>query len=232
MNTNPLNHKVQRAFKRFIDIAIALAVLILTWPILAGIALAIKLDSKGPVFYRHRRIGKDGDPFHLYKFRTMVSGGDDSGYMRYLRELIESERDGSSRGLPYAKMAGDSRVTRLGQVLRCYYLDELPQLINIIKGEMSLVGPRPHVQFEVDNYTPDQWRRLSVKPGATGLCQVAGKADCTFTELIDLDLQYIESWNLWYDVKIIFMTGSIMLRGGEKFWARMTKQVPEKVEMG
>jgi lipopolysaccharide/colanic/teichoic acid biosynthesis glycosyltransferase len=203
----------------------ALGLIVLS-PIYLLIMLAIKLDSRGPVLYRHTRIGKDGKPFSLYKFRSMVSGGDDAGYMQYLKQLIESEKKGKGQGLPYRKMNGDPRVTRVGAFLRNYYLDELPQLVNILQGEMSLVGPRPHVQFEVDHYTPEQRRRLAVKPGATGLWQVAGKADCTFTELIALDLEYIDHWSLGLDLQIAFRTLALMLRGGEKFWARMVKRVP------
>jgi lipopolysaccharide/colanic/teichoic acid biosynthesis glycosyltransferase len=217
--------------KRLLDITISLLGLILLSPLFGLIALAIRLESPGSVIFKHRRIGKGGSPFYLLKFRSMVSGGDDAGYMRYLSELIESERNGNTTGLPYRKMAGDSRVTRVGKVLRTYYLDELPQLVNILLGHMSLVGPRPHVQFEVDNYTYEQYRRLTVKPGATGLWQVQGKADCTFNELIQLDLDYIDQRNLWLDMEIIAKTGFLMLRGGEGFWARMAKLIPARKPM-
>jgi lipopolysaccharide/colanic/teichoic acid biosynthesis glycosyltransferase len=156
----------------------------------------------------------------------MISGGDDTSYMQYLKILIESEKDGGEEGLPYQKMSEDERVTKVGRFLRNYYLDEIPQVFNVIKGDMSLVGPRPHVQFEVENYTEEQFRRLSVKPGITGLWQVAGKADCTFSELIQLDLDYIDNWSLKLDVKILYNTLQLILQGGEKFWARMSKHVP------
>ena len=228
MNRDRLRYKVQIALKRFIDLAVAIGGLILFLPALAFIALAVRLDSPGPVFFLHKRIGKDGRLFNLYKFRTMFSGGDDSGYINYLKELIESERNGDCQGLPYKKMDGDSRITGVGRVLRNYYLDEFPQLVNIIKGEMSLVGPRPHVQIEVDHYTPEQRRRLTVKPGATGLWQVAGKADCTFNELIDLDLEYIDHWSIRLDIQILFRTMALIFQGGEKMWARMNKHIPGK----
>jgi lipopolysaccharide/colanic/teichoic acid biosynthesis glycosyltransferase len=186
----------------------------------------IKKDSPGPAIYKHLRIGRQGMSFHLYKFRSMTIGGDDSGYMDYLKHLIESEEMGD--GIPYRKMSGDARITRVGGFLRKYYLDELPQLWNILKGEMSLVGPRPHVQFEVDHYTPEQCRRLIVRPGATGLWQVKGKADCTFSELIELDLEYIENWSLGLDIKIMLQTLLLMARGGEGFWARMVKRIPSQ----
>jgi undecaprenyl-phosphate galactose phosphotransferase len=227
-----VDFKTQQSYKRIFDLTISISGLLFLWPIMAIIALLIRLDSPGPIFFRHQRIGKDGRTFDLYKFRTMVYGGDDNGYLRYLKQLIESEKDGNGSGLPYRKMNSDSRVTRVGQVLRCYYLDELPQLWNVVKGEMSMVGPRPHVKFEVDYYTPEQHRRLSVKPGLTGLWQVSGKADCTFDELIEMDLAYVDSWNFWLDLKLIFQTVSLMLKGGERFWARMTKYLPIKMPAG
>jgi len=228
MKADGFSFQLQSIFKRILDVLFASIALILWMPVLLITSVIIKLDSRGPVFFRHRRIGKDGHPFDLYKFRTMTAGGDDSAYMKYLQELIESEKNGVSQALPYRKMNGDSRVTRVGSFLRCFYIDEIPQLINVIKGVMSLVGPRPHVQFEVDNYTPWQRRRLTVKPGATGLWQVAGKADCTFSELLALDLEYIDRWSLWLDIKIMFMTVAIMFRGGEKFWTRTAKLIPTK----
>jgi lipopolysaccharide/colanic/teichoic acid biosynthesis glycosyltransferase len=123
-------------------------------------------------------------------------------------------------------MESDKRVTKVGRYLRNYYLDEIPQIINVIKGDMSLVGPRPQVQFEVESYTEEQHRRLSVKPGITGLWQVAGKADCTFSELIQLDLDYIDNWSLIQDFRLIIGTIRLLVQGGEKFWARMDKRVP------
>lgn len=215
------------------------------------VAVLIKIDSKGPVLYRHKRIGKGGKPFHLLKFRSMQQGKDDGAYVQYLKELIESERlaiefdstggnghhptgkpKEDTKPQPYRKMEGDPRITRVGRVLRKFYLDELPQLWNIFTGEMSLVGPRPHVQLEVDYYTEQQCRRLSVPPGLTGLWQVAGKADCTFNELIALDLEYIDHWNLWLDLEIIGRTFLLMARGGEGFWARMSKKIPNQRRNG
>ncbi len=232
MITENLSIKIQLGLKRLIDITIGSLVIILLSPFLLIIAILIKWDSTGPVIYRHRRVGKDGHPFDLYKFRTMVTGGDDSSYMNYLRELIDSSNNKTEAGLPYIKMKDDYRVTKVGRVLRKYYLDELPQMVNVIKGDLSLVGPRPHVQFEVDNYTPEQRRRLTVKPGATGLWQTVGKADCTFCELLAYDLEYINSWSLWLDIKIIFSTVYIMLRGGESFWSRTDKKIPRRLNFG
>lgn len=225
MNSN-FSVRLQLGIKRVMDISIAMLVLLFTSPMMLLICILVKLDSQGPAFYRHRRIGKDGRPFEMYKFRTMVVGGDDSSYMNYLRELIESSKGDPQGGKPYTKMKDDSRVTRVGRFLRRVYLDELPQMFNVLKGELSLVGPRPHVQFEVDHYTPEQRRRLTVKPGVTGLWQVAGKADCTFEELLACDLEYIDHWSLKLDLEIIWMTFVIMLRGGEDFWTRSSKRIP------
>jgi lipopolysaccharide/colanic/teichoic acid biosynthesis glycosyltransferase len=217
---------IERGVKRWVDVFFAGLFLIVFSPGILLIALCIKLESPGPIFYSHERIGKDGRPFRLLKFRSMTVGGDDGEYMEYLKQLIESDQGDSKKGIPYRKMEGDPRITRVGGFLRKYYLDELPQFWNIVKGEMSLVGPRPHVQFEVDYYTAEQCRRLSVRPGATGLWQVKGKADCTFSELIALDLEYIDNWSLGEDIRIIFSTILLMVRGGEGFWARMAKHVP------
>ncbi len=206
MEKNNFSYKILRVLKQILDRTVSFLGLIVLLPFFVLIGVAIRIDSPGSVLYRQQRIGKDGRPFYLYKFRSMRTGNDDSNYMQYLRELIESERDGHSHGLPYRKMGEDARVTRVGKFLRRYYIDELPQLINIARGEMSLVGPRPHVQFEVDNYTPEQARRLSVRPGLTGLWQATGKAECTFNELIQLDLEYIDHWSLWLDIQLIFRT--------------------------
>ena len=217
---------IERGVKRGFDLVVGTLILVVLSPIMLLIAVLIKLNSHGPAIYRHLRIGKDGKPFNLYKFRSMTVGGDDQDYLNYLKQLIESERGNSGDGIPYQKMNGDIRITHLGEVLRKYYLDELPQFYNIIKGEMSLVGPRPHVQLEVDYYTPEQRRRLSIRPGATGLWQVAGKANCTFNELIALDLEYIDRWSLWLDIEILTKTLLLMMRGGEGFWSRMRKRIP------
>jgi lipopolysaccharide/colanic/teichoic acid biosynthesis glycosyltransferase len=153
----------------------------------------------------------------------MANNNDDSDYMQYLAKLIESEKKGEPK--PYRKMESDARVTKIGKFLRRYYLDELPQLWNVFKGDMSLVGPRPHVQFEVDHYTPEQKQRLSVRPGLTGYWQVAGKADCTFSELIAMDIEYIDSWSINKDLTFIVKTFLAMIRGGEKFLGEIKKSI-------
>jgi lipopolysaccharide/colanic/teichoic acid biosynthesis glycosyltransferase len=232
MKNNQQSLQIQQGIKRLLDLLISTIGLIFLSPILLIIAITIKLDSPGNILYSHRRIGKGGQQFHLYKFRSMVYGGDDKGYLEYLRQLIESDKDRNGNGLPYRKMNGDCRVTRVGEFLRKFYLDELPQLWNVLKGEMSLVGPRPHVQMEVDHYTNEQRRRLSVKPGLTGLWQVMGKVDCTFSELIQLDLDYIDHWSLKLDIQLVFFTIMLMLKGGEGFWTRQAKEISEKFPVG
>ena len=232
MKTSQGNLRIQKGIKRLLDILISMIGLIFLSPILFIIAIAIKLNSHGKIIYSHRRIGKNGREFHLYKFRSMVCGGDDKGYLEYLHQLIESDQDGNGNGLPYRKWNGDTRVTRVGNFLRKFYLDELPQLWNVLKGEMSLVGPRPHVQMEVDHYTREQKRRLVVKPGLTGLWQVMGKADCCFSELIQLDLDYIDNWSLKLDIQLVFYTIILMLKGGEGFWIRKAKAIPGKFRVG
>ncbi|OGO29103.1 MAG: hypothetical protein A2Z16_08230 [Chloroflexi bacterium RBG_16_54_18] len=230
-----------RCIKRFIDLFSSLLFLVIFSPFLVFIALLVRLDSPGPVFYRHQRIGKAGIPFNLFKFRTMKADGDDSEYLHYLKALIESERNGNGNGgngngkngngMPYLKMSSDGRITRVGGFLRKYYLDELPQMWNILKGEMSLVGPRPHVQFEVNYYTAEQRRRMSVPPGATGLWQVAGKGDSTFNELIELDLDYVDNWTVGLDFRILFQTFLLMLHGGEGSWTRADKSISRKMRV-
>lgn len=213
------SHQLQLALKRTFDFLAALGALIFFSPFILVVAIATYFDSGAPVIYSQKRVGKDGKEFFLYKFRSMRSGADDGKYKQYLKELIESERNGKSTGKPYRKMENDPRVTRVGSIIRRYYLDEIPQFVNVLKGDMSIVGPRPHVQMEVDAYSQDQMRRLSVKPGLTGLWQVKGKADCTFSQLIEMDLDYIDNWTFWMDIKTIWDTMMVMVRGGEHYYA-------------
>ncbi len=227
MNTKQGRFRMQMGIKRLLDLSISIIVLVFLSPFLAIIALAIKIDSPGGCIFNHRRIGKGGRPFTLYKFRSMVDGCSEKEHLDHLHRLIENEGNGIAKS-PYRKRDEDPRVTRVGGFLRKFYLDELPQLWNVIKGDMSLVGPRPHVKMEVDHYTLEQRRRLYVRPGMTGLWQATGKADCTFSELIKLDLDYIKYWNLMLDFKIIFFTAITILKGGESFWAKRARVIPEK----
>ena len=190
-------------FKRMIDIAAAALVLILISPILLVLAVWIKFDSPGPVFYRSKRVGKKGRVFTCYKFRTMVADADD---------LKDSLRHLNEREGPFFKIAADPRVTRLGKFLRKYSLDELPQLWNVLKGDMSLVGPRPHPLDDYKQYDLDHLRRLEVKPGVTGLWQVTARRDPSFETNMRLDLEYIDNWDVGLDLKIMLQTLPAVLR--------------------
>jgi lipopolysaccharide/colanic/teichoic acid biosynthesis glycosyltransferase len=169
--------------------------LVITSPLWATIAVAIKLDSRGPVFFRQERVGLDGRPFEVLKLRTMIV-------------------DAHTQGAGYAVDKGDSRITRVGNLLRRTSLDELPQLWNVLRGEMSLVGPRPTLSYQVEQYTERQRRRLEVRPGLTGWAQVNGRASLSWPERIELDVWYVEHRSLALDLRILLRTASVLLRPG------------------
>jgi exopolysaccharide biosynthesis polyprenyl glycosylphosphotransferase len=187
----------QRHLKRGFDIAVALIALIVTAPVLVAIALAIRLETPGPAIFRQTRLGKNGKPFTFYKFRGMVV---DAEARRAEIEHL-NEADG-----PIFKIRHDPRVTRVGRFLRRTSLDELPQLWNVLKGDMSLVGPRPPIPSVVVQYEPWQHGRLAVPGGISGLWQVAGRGALSFDEMVRLDIQYIAEWSFWLDLRIIFHT--------------------------
>lgn len=183
--------------KRALDMAVASLLLLLCLPLLAVVAIAIKLDSRGPVLFRSARCGRGGEPFTFYKLRSMYSGAEAMKHtLLHLNEV-----DG-----PVFKLANDPRITRVGRWIRRSSVDELPQLWNILRGDMSLVGPRPPIPAEVEQYTPSQMRRLSVKPGLTCLWQVSGRSDLSFDEWVRLDLDYIFHRSFAMDVKILART--------------------------
>ncbi len=182
---------------RVADVAIAGLGLALASPLLALAAAAIKLEDGGPVLYRQRRVGKDGVEFELLKLRTMVVGAE-------------------SQGAGWAVNEGDPRITRVGRVLRRLSLDELPQLWNVIRGDMSVIGPRPTLAYQVERYTPRQRRRLEVRPGLTGWAQVHGRARLPWAERIELDLWYVEHRSPWVDLKILLLTPLALFRGTYK----------------
>jgi exopolysaccharide biosynthesis polyprenyl glycosylphosphotransferase len=190
--------------KRIIDVIASTAALILCAPLFAIISFAVAVDSRGPVFHNSTRIGKKGRTFTCYKFRTMVE--DAEKLKSALLHLNERE------GLLF-KIANDPRITRLGRFLRKYSLDELPQFWNVLKGDMSLVGPRPPLADEYEQYSLEHLRRLDVRPGITGLWQVRCRREPSFQSYLGLDLEYIENWNLWLDVKILFRTVGVVLAG-------------------
>ncbi|MGW0431071.1 sugar transferase [Micromonospora sp. NPDC003197] len=195
---------LRKFVKGLVDRSLALAALALALPVLALIALAIKLDSRGPVIFRQTRVGQGGNEFGVYKFRTMVVNAD-----ALLAELgTRNETDGL-----LFKMRSDPRVTRVGRLLRKWSLDELPQLVNVLFGHMSLVGPRPPLPTEVARYDGDVARRLLVKPGMTGLWQVSGRSDLSWEDGIRLDLYYVENWSLAADLTIMWKTVGAVVNG-------------------
>jgi exopolysaccharide biosynthesis polyprenyl glycosylphosphotransferase len=194
----------QRIAKEVFDRAGAVAALLVLAPVFAVVALAVKLDSPGPVFYRQIRVGRDGRRFRMVKFRTMVVGAD--------RLRAELEHRNEADGLLF-KLRTDPRVTRSGRILRRYSIDELPQILNVLRGEMSMVGPRPPLPAEVDLYERHVSRRLLVKPGITGLWQVSGRSDLPWDEAVRLDLYYVDHWSPTMDVAIIAKTFSAVIKG-------------------
>jgi exopolysaccharide production protein ExoY len=188
-------------WKRFIDIGAAGVALIACLPLMLALAVAIKAASPGPVFHKQRRVGRHGKVFTLWKFRTMRVDADDALHKDHLARLIESDA-------PMVKldMADDPRIFPLGRILRRCYLDELPQLINVLAGQMSLVGPRPCTPYEVLQYKSPHMKRFSALPGMTGLWQVSGKNKTTFTEMIQLDIEYARNVSPGLDLKILLKT--------------------------
>jgi lipopolysaccharide/colanic/teichoic acid biosynthesis glycosyltransferase len=193
-----------------LDVVCAIVLLILLAPVLLVIAGLVRLDSPGPVLFRQQRIGAWGRVFVMYKFRTMRQEGDVSIHQAYYADLIRGTAQ-PRNGL--FKLSDDPRITRTGRILRRYSLDELPQLVNILQGHMSLVGPRPPIPYEVDHYGPRERRRLEVTPGLTGLWQVSGRSRLSFQEMIELDLTYIEHWSIWLDLWIMLRTPLVVLGG-------------------
>jgi lipopolysaccharide/colanic/teichoic acid biosynthesis glycosyltransferase len=182
---------------RALDVAGASVALALASPVLGLAALAVKLEDGGPVLYRQRRVGRRGEAFELLKLRTMVVGAE-------------------SQGTGWAVNEGDPRITRVGRLLRRLSLDELPQLWNVVRGEMSLVGPRPTLAYQVERYTPRQRRRLEVKPGITGWAQIHGRARLPWEDRIELDVWYVEHRSPWVDAKILLRTPLALFGGTYK----------------
>jgi lipopolysaccharide/colanic/teichoic acid biosynthesis glycosyltransferase len=209
-DASPAQPKVGRAVDvacRTLDVLIASVMLVVLMPVVLLVALAIRLDSPGPALFRQRRFGRDLEPFTVLKFRTMYDGADDRAHHAFVAALIAGDAPEQAGEGPKFKMHGDPRITRLGHYLRRSSLDELPQLWNVLSGQMSLVGPRPPLSYEVENY-PEHWfRRFAVKPGVTGLWQVSGRSNLTLEEMIDLDVEYVERrsplLNLWIMLRTI-----------------------------
>ncbi len=199
-----IRNKILAKAKRIFDLLFSLLSLILLSPLFLIAAIAIKLDSPGPIIYKQVRVGKGGKRFYCYKFRSMVINAD-----AMKKDLLaQNEAD----GLVF-KMRKDPRITRVGRIIRKLSVDEIPQLFNVIKGEMSIVGPRPPVPVEVENYNYTQFHRLDAVPGITGLQQIKGRSDITFKRWVELDLQYIEDQSLWKDIEIVLLTIPAVISG-------------------
>ena len=209
--------KFSSILKRSIDIVGSIAALMFCSPLFVLIALAIKLTSKGPILFKQERVGRYGLPFTFLKFRSMQCVNDPEIHREYVKKFIAGETNaagvGDSQNVVY-KIRDDPRVTRVGRFLRKTSLDELPQFINVLKGEMSLVGPRPPIPYEMEAYQTWHRRRvLDAKPGITGLWQVNGRSRLKFDDMVRLDLQYAKTWSLWLDIKILLQTPKAVLLG-------------------
>lgn len=206
----------ERFLKRISDIAISVAAIVIFSPILVVAAISVKLDSRGRVFFRQERVGMDGRIFLCYKFRTMFSDASENIHREaYERNICgdEAANTGDDACPVYGKVKDDQRVTRAGRFLRRSSIDEFPQLFNVLLGDMSIVGPRPPIPYEVESYESWHRKRLDMKPGMTGLWQVSGRNRLTFEEMVKIDLFYIENWSLWFDLKIILLTLPAVFRG-------------------
>jgi lipopolysaccharide/colanic/teichoic acid biosynthesis glycosyltransferase len=200
---------------RVLDVVVALLLLLLLLPLLLVIAIAIQLDSPGWAIFRQQRFGRGLKPFTVNKFRTMRAGVDHETHRAFVRDLIAGSEEAARTGQPGLFKLGstDDRITRLGAFLRRTSLDELPQLWNVVRGDMSLVGPRPPVAYEVEQYPAHAFGRFAVKPGLTGLWQVGGRSETTFDEMIRLDLEYARRRSLWLNLRIMARTVPVVLRG-------------------
>ncbi|MBN1325620.1 sugar transferase [Candidatus Falkowbacteria bacterium] len=203
-------------YKRIFDIIGSIILIILTFPLMLLAAVAIKIDSKGPIFYKNKRVGQRGKEFELFKFRSMYyemstgvgSPEQQKKSLEYEQKLIEEKN--TRPGAVY-KIGEDPRVTRVGKFIRKYSIDELPQFFNVLIGQMSLVGPRPHQPREVAQYQKAQYHLLDIKPGVTGMAQISGRSDLQFDEEAKLDTYYIENWSIWLDLRIILRTPIVVL---------------------
>ncbi|HYN66531.1 MAG TPA: sugar transferase [Ornithinibacter sp.] len=200
----PVSSGLRYGVKLLADRLIALLLIVLASPVLIGIALMVRRDSSGPALFTQSRVGEGGHTFRMFKFRTMVVDAE--------TRLAELATDDEGNGILF-KMRTDPRVTRVGTVLRRFSLDELPQLFNVLRGEMSLVGPRPPLPSEVDTYESDAVRRLRVRPGMTGLWQVSGRSDLSWGDSVRLDLWYVDNWSLALDAQILFRTANAVFQG-------------------
>lgn len=203
------------ALKRAMDIAVASLGLLVLSPVLVATAIAIKLESPGPVFFRQERVGRDGRRFWFFKFRSMHVDCDDTVHRRYVQGLIAGRPAGGAKKV--YKLVDDPRVTRVGRFIRRHSIDEIPQLFNVLLGHMSLVGPRPPIAYEVEDYSEWHRKRLRVRPGITGLWQTMGRSKLSYNQMVKLDIFYIEHWSLWLDLRILLRTLAVVLRGSDAY---------------
>jgi len=207
---------IQGRFKRAFDLLAATVMLIVLSPVMLVVALLVKKSSSGPVLFAQERLGRDGKPFKFYKFRSMEHNSDDAIHRQFVAMFIGGDDEGcveSNAGDEVFKLKLDPRVTPIGAMLRKTSLDELPQLFNIIMGDMSLVGPRPPIAYEIENYLPWHMERLKAVPGLTGLWQISGRSSVSFEEMVRLDIRYINNWSPWQDFIIILKTIPVVLQG-------------------
>jgi len=209
----------QRLVKRGMDVLASLGLLLVTWPFWVALALLIKRESRGPVFLKQERVGMDGKVFLMIKFRSMEDGVDDQAHRDLMERTINGEdaNQGSADAPIYGKVKDDPRLTRIGSWMRRYSIDELPQIVNVLRGQMSIVGPRPPIPYEVRHYKDWHRARFRVRPGITGLWQVSGRNRLHFEEMVRLDIFYIENWSPWLDVKIMLKTLPVVLRGDNTY---------------
>jgi Undecaprenyl-phosphate galactose phosphotransferase WbaP len=196
------------AIKRVLELSLVFLGGLIILPIMLLIVLAIKISSPGPILYGHKRVGQNGIPFKAYKFRSMVRDADEK-----LKEVLDADPRLREEWEASRKLKDDPRITKIGKLLRRTSFDEFPQLINILKGEMSLVGPRPVTDPEIEKYGENAQRILTVKPGLTGLWQVSGRSDTDYAERVSYDLYYLQSWSVWLDLWILYRTPGQILRG-------------------
>jgi lipopolysaccharide/colanic/teichoic acid biosynthesis glycosyltransferase len=203
--------------KRIMDITFTLLLFPLLGLVMAVIALLIRLDSEGPILFRQRRIGQNGVAFEFLKFRSMYTGSDDAAHRAAIEHFMNGQtlNQDATSGSPY-KLGADPRITRIGKFIRKTSLDELPQFFNVLRGEMSLVGPRPPLPYEVERYSSHDMLRLAGKPGLTGIWQVYGRSRVSFSEMVEMDIAYLQKPSLLRDLKLIVLTVPVMLwgRGG------------------
>lgn len=210
-----INRPIYLISKRLLDILMCLLAMTFVAPLMALIALCIKLDSNGPVLFKQARVGQNGRIFTLYKFRTMCHNADPDLHRRYVELLISNQLPTTEAGAdaPTFKLHRDPRVTRVGRILRRTSLDELPQIFNVLIGNMSLVGPRPPITYEVEAYQEWHKGRLAAIPGITGLWQVQGRSRVSFDDMVVMDLEYIQRQSLWLDIKILLLTIPAVISG-------------------